>query len=161
MGKPAPIPAASFSAVREYPAASPADAERHFQARQSVETDVSDVVHDLTRGTGRLLVLDVRSPADYALCHVAGAINLPHRLISTATTARFDREAMLVTYCWGPACNAATKAAAKLARLGFQVKEMIGGIEYWRLEGCPVEGSLGLQAPLHWQHQTSVAAAGG
>jgi hypothetical protein len=30
---------------------------------------------------------------------------------------------------------------------------MIGGIEYWRHEGCPVEGTLGDQAPLHWKHQ--------
>jgi rhodanese-related sulfurtransferase len=110
------------------------------------------VVHDLTRGNGRLLILDVRAPADFALCHVPGAINLTHRQMSPETTAGFDREALLVTYCWGPGCNSATKAAAKLAQLGFKVKEMIGGIEYWRLEGCPVEGTLGREAPLHWQH---------
>jgi rhodanese-related sulfurtransferase len=143
----------TFSAVREYPAASPEDASRHYLSRLAVETDVSDVVHDLTRGTGKLIMLDVRSPSDYALCHAPGAINLPHRQIGTATTAGFDRGALLVTYCWGPGCNSATKAAAKLAQLGFNVKEMIGGIEYWRLEGCPVEGTLGPEAPLHWQHQ--------
>lgn len=145
-------PAPTFSAVREYPAAPAADAHRHYLARLAVETDVSDVVHDLTRGTGKLLILDVRAPSDYALCHVPGALNLPHRQISPATAA-FDRDALLVTYCWGPGCNSATKAAAKLAQLGFQVKEMLGGIEYWRLEGCPVEGRLGLEAPLHWQHR--------
>ena len=47
--------------------------------------------------------------------------------------------ALLVTYCWGPGCNAATKAAARLARLGFRVKEMLGGFEYWEREGHPVE----------------------
>src|SRR5207245_11627846 len=47
----------------------------------------------------------------------------------------------VVVYCWGPACNAATKAAVRLAALGFRVKEMIGGIEYWDREGYGVEGS--------------------
>ncbi len=40
-------------------------------------------------------------------------------------------------------------AAAKLAALGFRVKEMIGGIGYWRKEGLPVEGSSPADAPLY------------
>jgi rhodanese-related sulfurtransferase len=149
----ASAPNPTFSAVREHPAAAPEDARGHFQARLSVETDVADLVHDLSRGTGNLLILDVRAALDYTKCHIPGAINIPLRQISQATTAAFDPGAMLVTYCWGPGCNSATKAAAKLAQLGFQVKEMIGGLEYWRLEGCPVEGSLGSEAPMHWQHE--------
>ncbi|HWA14818.1 MAG TPA: rhodanese-like domain-containing protein [Gemmatimonadales bacterium] len=144
--------AQKFSAVREYPAADPAVAQRHYLARLAVETDVSDVIHDLTAGTGNLILLDVRSPEDYALCHIPGAQSLPHRRISAETTRDFPRDALLVTYCWGVACNSSTKGAAKLAALGFQVKEMIGGIEYWRHEGCPVEGTLGDNAPLHWKH---------
>lgn len=143
----------SFSAVREYPAADPEAASRHFLARLSVETDVSDVVHDLTSGTGNLLIIDVRSQSDYELCHIPGAISLPHRQINRTSTATFNRDVLLVTYCWGPSCNSATKAAAKFAQLGFSVKEMIGGIEYWRHEGCPLEGSMGVAAPVHWKHQ--------
>ena len=146
-------PRPTFSAVREYPAADPAAAQRHFLARLSVETDVSDVVHDLTRGTGNLVLLDMRSAEDYAVCHIPGAISLPHRRISAESTQAFPRDGQLVTYCWGPACNSSTKGAAKLAALGFSVKEMIGGLEYWRQEGCPVEGTLGASAPLYWQHQ--------
>ena len=41
----------------------------------------------------------------------------------------------VVTYCWGPGCNGATRAALVLAELGFQVREMIGGVEYWIREG--------------------------
>lgn len=150
---PARSPAPTFSAVGEYPAADPADAARHFLARLSVETDVSDVIHDLGRGTGKVILLDVRDPADYEVCHAMGALSLPHRRISAETTAGLARDAMLVTYCWGPACNSATKAAARLARLGFRVKEMIGGLEYWRHEGCPVEGALGPDAPIHWRYR--------
>ena len=42
---------------------------------------------------------------------------------------------LFVTYCWGPHCNGATRAARALAGLGYPVKEMIGGIAGWRAEG--------------------------
>nr|WP_245237948.1 hypothetical protein [Paenibacillus etheri] len=54
-------------------------------------------------------------------------------------------------YCWGPACNGASQAATKLAAQGFRVKEMLGGIEYWRKEGGNLEGTLYEQAPLYWK----------
>lgn len=145
-------PTRTFSAVREYPAAAPDDARRHFLARLSVETDPADLVHDLVAGTGNLVIIDARGPEHFARCHIRGARNLPHRQISAETTADIDRNALLVTYCWGPSCNASMRAAAKLAALGFAVKELTGGLEYWRKEGCPVEGSEGAEAPLYWQH---------
>ena len=150
MGTSTATPPATFSFVREYPAADPSAARAHYLSRLAVETDIADVVVDLERGTGNLVVVDVRSPTDYEKCHVPGAINLPHRQISPETTRDIPRDALVVTYCWGPGCNSATKAAEKFAKLGFQVKEMLGGIEYWRLETCPVEGTLGEKAPIHW-----------
>ena len=45
----------------------------------------------------------------------------------------------VVTYCWGPGCNGATRAALALAELGYQVKEMLGGFEYWAREGFAYE----------------------
>jgi hypothetical protein len=33
-----------------------------------------------------------------------------------------------------------------LARLGYRVKEMLGGIEYWIREGFPVETAEGLSS---------------
>lgn len=41
----------------------------------------------------------------------------------------------MVVHCWGPGCNGAARAALALAGLGFQVKEMLGGMEYWIREG--------------------------
>lgn len=137
-----------MSLVSQTPAASPEMATRHFLAKLSVETDVSDVWNDLQNGVTGFQVIDVRSEKAYRECHVPGAISLPHSTISSETTAALDRDRLLVVYCWGPACNGATKGAAKLAALGFSVKEMLGGIEYWRREGHPVEGSLGVTAPL-------------
>jgi rhodanese-related sulfurtransferase len=138
----------NHSFVLEHPAAAPDSAARHFLARLAVETDPSDVHADLERGVSRIIVVDARAPQHYAACHIPEATNLPHRTITRETTAHLPLDACVVTYCWGPGCNAATKAAARLAALGFQVKEMIGGIEYWRREGYTVAGSMGNEAPL-------------
>jgi rhodanese-related sulfurtransferase len=56
--------------------------------------------------------------------------------------AALPPRALVVTYCWGPACNAATKGAARIAGLGRPVKEMLGGIAAWEAEGLPVERTL-------------------
>lgn len=119
----------SFSFVREYPPAVPEVACQHFLAKLAVETDPADLVVDLERGVPNIVVVDVRSPEHFAECHIPGAVNLPHRQIDAETARQFSRDALLVTYCWGPGCNAATKGAAKLTALGFQVKELIGGLE--------------------------------
>ncbi|WP_411349011.1 rhodanese-like domain-containing protein [Paenibacillus sp. WLX2291] len=150
-----------FSAVLEVPALLPEQAYHYWNMRLSCETDVSDVAADLEKGNAPFKLLDVRSEADYEKAHVAGAISLPGRQINEQTTADWDREQVVIVYCWGPACNGATKAAAKLAQLGFQVKEMLGGIEYWRLEGGTLEGSLGNDAPTYWQMQHCSIASGG
>ncbi|HJT57303.1 MAG TPA: rhodanese-like domain-containing protein [Ktedonobacteraceae bacterium] len=137
-----------FSLVLETPAASPEEAHRHFLSRLSVETDASDVRLDLQRGQDSFLLIDARGAQDFEECHIPGAINLPYRKITAESTAQLPKEKLLVVYCWSPACNSATKAALRLSALGFQVKEMLGGIEYWRREGGPVEGTLGEAAPL-------------
>lgn len=149
MTAPAAARPVSHSFVLEHPAATPEDARRHFTSRLAVETDPSDVHADLERGVRRIVVVDARSPQHFAESHVPGAINLPHRSISAESTAALSRDVCIVVYCWGPACNAATKAGARLSALGFQVKEMIGGLEYWRHEGFAVDGTLGSEAPLY------------
>jgi rhodanese-related sulfurtransferase len=138
-----------FSFVDEHPPAEPEQAGRHFLARLSVETDPADVRLDLERVPDRIQVIDARSPEAFDVCHVPGALNLPHRTIDEGTVSVLDRNRTQVVYCWGPGCNAACKAAARLAALGFRVKEMIGGLEYWRHEGHAVEGSEGAAAPMY------------
>lgn len=55
--------------------------------------------------------------------------------MDAATTARIDRTALVVTYCDGVGCNGSTKGALNMVRLGFRVKELIGGIEWWERDG--------------------------
>jgi rhodanese-related sulfurtransferase len=133
---------ANFSFVLETPAASPEKAQEHFAAKLTVETDAWDVRTDMERGCDDFIVVDTRSREDYEARRIAGAISLPHRTMSAETTSHLPKDKVLVTYCWGPGCNASTKGALRLAALGFQVKELIGGLEYWLKEGGPVEGTL-------------------
>ncbi len=130
----------SSSHVLATPAAAYGDAQTFFQQKLRFETDPADVYADMKNGVVDWILLDVRSPADYAKSHAVGALNLPSATIDATTTADLDPDKLLVVYCWGPGCNGATKAAVKLSALGFAVKEMIGGIEYWEdRERFPVE----------------------
>ncbi|MBX3086139.1 MAG: rhodanese-like domain-containing protein [Anaerolineae bacterium] len=122
------------------PAADPQNAHAFFLNKLSHETDPSDVYADMKNGVADFVLIDVRSPKAYAQSHAVGAINLPHPRINDATMADYAKDKLIVVYCWGPGCNGATKAAVKLSALGFRVKEMIGGIEYWEdRERYPVE----------------------
>lgn len=127
------------SPVTTYSAASPAEARDHFAARLSVETDAGDVAEAIAEGRQNFVLVDARGPEAYAAAHLPGSISLPHREI-VAPTVKALPPGLIVVYCWGPGCNAATKAAAKLAKLGRTVKEMLGGLEYWVREGHPLEG---------------------
>ena len=119
-------------------AAAPAAALVHFASRLAVETDVADVAAALATGADPgFVLLDARSPESYAAGHLPGARLLPRPFDAEDVAALGD--ALLVVYCWGPACNGATKAARELAALGRPVKEMVGGFEYWERDGHAVE----------------------
>jgi rhodanese-related sulfurtransferase len=113
------------------PPAPSADARAWFEHKLAFETDCSDVHADLAAERADFVLLDVRSRSDYERGHAAWAVSLPQSEITAERMAEFPAGANFVVYCWGPGCNGATKAGAKLAALGHPVKEMIGGIHYW------------------------------
>ena len=125
----------------------PADAAAHFAHRLAVETDVSDVAAALDSGVPGFVLLDSRSTEAWEQGHVPGALHLPGREIAARAQGELDRSVPVVTYCWGPGCNGATRAALALAGLGFRVREMIGGFEYWAREGLPVATADGVRTP--------------
>ena len=130
-------------ALRMAPAA-PADAVGFFSARLTFQADVSDVHASLDSGDPGFALVDSRGATSWAQGHIPGAVHLPTADIATRAARLLDPALPVVTYCWGPGCNGATRAALALAQLGYPVKEMIGGIEYWIREGFPVETSAGL-----------------
>jgi rhodanese-related sulfurtransferase len=124
--------------------ATPARAATYFAARLAFETDVSDVHAALDTGRPGFVLVDSRGAAAWAQGHIPGARHLPTAEIGRRAPVELDPSVPVVTYCWGPGCNGGVRAALALATLGYQVKEMIGGIEYWIREGYPVQTSAGL-----------------
>jgi rhodanese-related sulfurtransferase len=114
------------------------DAAQYYRNKLAFETDAWDL-NEMIRDGANVVVVDARSESSYAQEHIPHAINLPHRKMNQDSTRQFDRNALYVTYCDGIGCNASTKGALKLAELGFQVKELIGGIDWWKKDGYPVE----------------------
>ncbi len=114
----------------------------HYRRKLAFEIDAWDLERAREAGE-KVLVIDARSPEAFARGHIPGALNLPHRAMSPATTAGLDRTALVVTYCDGIGCNASTRGALKMAELGFSVKELIGGLDWWSRDGHPVEAGCG------------------
>jgi rhodanese-related sulfurtransferase len=133
-----------MSAVLATAPASPAEAVDHFAARLAFQTDVSDVHADLHAGVAGLVVVDSRGIEAWQQGHLPGAVHLPTAQIADRAAEVIPRDAVVVTYCWGPGCNGATRAALAFARLGYPVKEMLGGYEYWVREGLAVQTPAGL-----------------
>ena len=126
------------------------DALAHFAAKLAHETDVSDVHAALTLPDPGFVLVDSRSREAWDRGHIPGAIHLPTGEIAARAAELVPVGSHVVTYCWGPACNGATRAALEFARLGHRVREMIGGFEYWVREGFAYDtagGAAGLPAP--------------
>lgn len=79
-------------------------------------------------------VIDVRTPAEYALGHLPGAVNVPiEQLPSLATSLPAGQ---LVTTC--SAGYRAERGAHRLAALGRDALWIRGGVKAWLAAGLPV-----------------------
>jgi rhodanese-related sulfurtransferase len=117
-------------------------AEAYFRAKLRFEIDVMDVAEALPGG-GFVLV-DSRRRASWEHGHIPGAVHLPTAEIPARAPGMIPEGAGVVVYSWGPGCNGSTFAALAFAALGYPVREMIGGIEYWARNGLPVETASGV-----------------
>ncbi|WP_372880440.1 rhodanese-like domain-containing protein [Psychromonas sp.] len=111
-----------------------------YKAKLEYETDSWDLSEAIANGDD---VIDARSPEAYELEHISGAINIPHRSMNVDSTAHLDKPKTYVSYCDGIGCNASTKAALKLTKLGFTVKELLGGLDWWLRDGYETHGQNG------------------
>jgi rhodanese-related sulfurtransferase len=112
---------------------------RHYEDKLSFGIDAWDLKTALESGEN-VVVIDARSPQAYEKEHIRGAINIPHRKMTTEATKDLSRSALVVSYCDGIGCHASTKGALNLTKLGFRVKELIGGIDWWKRDGHKTEG---------------------
>ena len=110
------------------------DQIKHYTDKLEFETDSWDLQTALDQGE-KVVVIDARSAPSYQKEHIPGAVNLPHRTMTEETTRHLDRSALIVVYCDGIGCNASTKGALNMSRLGFRVKELLGGLDWWKRDG--------------------------
>jgi len=71
-------------------------------------------------------VIDVRSKAEYAAGHYAGAVNIPVDILESKVKTLGPKDGPLVVYCASGARSA--QAAALLARAGFTAVTNAGGL---------------------------------
>jgi len=116
------------------------DQIKHYSDKLEYEIDSWDLRAALDNGE-KIVVIDARSAQSYQEEHIPGSVSIPHRTMTNESTRHLDREVLYVTYCDGIGCNASTKGALNMARLGFRVKELMGGLDWWKRDGYKTEGS--------------------
>lgn len=119
------------------------DRAAYYATKLAAETDASDAYAAQQRGE-RVVIVDVRSDEAWAQGRVAGAVHMHYNEIAARAPQEVAKDATVIVYCWSPGCNAGAKGASEFAALGYDVKEMIGGFEYWVREGYPVEDADGV-----------------
>ncbi len=119
---------------------------RHYESKLAFEMDSWDLKVALDSGVN-VVIIDARSLESFQKEHIPGAISIPHRKMSDETTKHLDRAALVVTYCDGIGCNASTKGALNMAMLGFRVKELIGGLDWWKRDGHETERTANGKPP--------------
>jgi MFS family permease len=76
------------------------------------------------------VIIDVRSPDEFAAGHVAGAVNIPLDSLA-AQTAALPKEAVLVTVC-GKGGGRSERAVTELRALGWNsARSLCGGTQAW------------------------------
>ncbi len=79
---------------------------------------------------GGVLIVDVRTPAEYAAGHIAGAINLPlDRIPQDAATMLADKDATILLYCRSGARS--RTAGNALVGMGYTGIYDFGGVMSW------------------------------
>lgn len=113
------------------------NATAYFRAKLQFEIDVMDVADKLP--AGEFVLIDSRRRESWDHGHIPGAVHLPTAEIESRATVLIPAGTPVVVYSWGPGCNGSTFAALAFAALGYPVREMIGGVEYWARNGLPLK----------------------
>ena len=82
-----------------------------------------------------ILILDVRTPAEYSRGHIEGSVNIPvDKIPNQAPKTIRDKKRTIYTYCLSGSRSAL--ASAELLQMGYKnVKNMTSGLLAWRSEG--------------------------
>ena len=97
--------------------------------------EIAAADYEKRRAKGKSVVLDVRSPEEFARGHVPGAVNIDINAPDfSAKAAQLDKKQTILVNCHAGSRGAI--ASAELARLGFKtVCNLDGGLQAWEKDG--------------------------
>ena len=76
------------------------------------------------------IILDVRTPEEFAEKHIPGAINIPNETIGTTEIPELpDKDQLILVYCRSG--NRSKQASEKLVKSGYTNVVEFGGINDW------------------------------
>lgn len=97
--------------------------------------------YSLVTSSKKVRLLDVRTPQEYVGEHLSGALNIPvgDTVAFLASVDSLPRKTPFAVYCRSG--RRSEQACALLARQGYTVYNLDGGIEAWKAEGLPTKGT--------------------
>ncbi len=103
-------------------------------------------LRDAGRSASAPVIVDARTPDEYAAAHIPGAINIPVTELPDRL-GELPPDQQIVTYCMMQhrGSSRGERAAAFLQEHGRQARVLDGGLPAWREAGFDVEGA-GTQA---------------
>lgn len=94
------------------------------------------------------LLLDARTPAEFAVSHLRGARFVNYDSVATASFSGVNRRRPVVVYC--SVGYRSERLGERLHALGFrQVRNLYGGLFEWVNEGYPVYNARGRTPDVH------------
>jgi rhodanese-related sulfurtransferase len=112
--------------------------EQYFAMKLAAEWGPFDLKRHLDAKDPDILVVDTRENEYFRGQHIPGAVNIPTKEIN-GRWQEIPKDKTVVLYCWSLTCRLASRAALELARRGYSVKELTGGIEAWKKANFPIE----------------------
>lgn len=114
---------------------------QYFKQKLDFEIDPFGLYVKVREGE-KVVIFDARDEGNFELEHISGAVNIPYDEITEDKLTDLDKDALFVVYSEGTGCNMSTHAALTLSELGYKVKELVGGIDWWRKYGFSTEGEI-------------------
>jgi len=105
---------------------------------QNISVAEAKALIDRNAVSADFIILDVRTPSEYAQGHIPGAVNLDYYASFEASLSAFDKTKTYLVYC--RTGNRSASAARLMLDNGFAaIYNMQGGINAWISGGLPLE----------------------
>lgn len=115
--------------IKFFAARTPANAPAPRRASQKYLTLTAEEAKARLDEDDSVILLDVRTQAEFDEGHIPGAVCMPSEDITPDLPLPFDKDAEILVYCRSGQCSA--EAAERLADMGFANVADLGGVADW------------------------------